>query len=170
MTQVILFYICASSAVVMAIAVVSARNPLYSAMALIACLLSVAGVFTIHSAHLMALLQVLFYAGAIMALILLVIMLLNHSPEELGQRKISLRRVTGAYLLGVIGTMMIVRLSRHLWAPTVAVAPGFGTIEGVREVLFTKYLLPFTMVSLILLAAIIGAVVLTRRERQVDGR
>jgi NADH-quinone oxidoreductase subunit J len=170
MIQAIFFYICAASALVMAIAVVSARNPVYSALALIACLLSVAGIFAIHSAHLMALLQVLVYAGAIMVLILFVIMLLNLSPEELGQRKITLRRVTGAYLLGVIGTLMIVKLGRHLLEPAAALDPGFGTVEGVGEILFTKYLLPFEMVSLILLAAIIGAVVLTRRERKGDGR
>jgi len=165
MIPAIFFYIFAASAVVMAIVVVSARNPVYSATALIGCLLSVAGIFALRSAHLLALLQVLVYAGAIMVLILFVIMLLNLAPEELGKRQILLRKVTGAYLLGAVGTLMIVRFAKHVWSPISEIDPGFGTIEEVGEVLFTEYLLPFEMVSLLLLAAIIGAVVLTRREK-----
>lgn len=163
--QAIFFYFCAASAVAMALLVVSARNPVYSATALIGCLLSVAGIFALHSAHLLALLQVLVYAGAIMVLILFVLMLLNLSPQELGERRISLRKVTGAYLTGAIATLMMVRFTKHGWAPASPVEPGFGTIEGVGKVLYTKYLLPFEMVSLLLLAAIIGAVVLTRKEK-----
>jgi NADH-quinone oxidoreductase subunit J len=165
MIPAIFFYIFAATAVVMAVLVVSARNPIYSATALIGALLAVAGIFALGSAHLMALLQILVYAGAIMVLILFVIMMLNLSPEELGERRITVRRVAGAYFLGAIATLMIVRFAKHLWTPTSEVDPSYGTIEAVGEVLFTEYLLPFEMVSLLLLAAIIGAVVLTRREK-----
>jgi len=165
MIQAIFFYVFAASAVVMALAVISARNPVYSAMALIGCLLSVASIFALQSAHLMALLQVMVYAGAIMVLILFVLMLLNLSPQELGERRVTVRRVTGAYLIGAIVTLLMVRLTKHLWAPASALDPNFGTIEEVGMVLYTKYLLPFEMVSLLLLAAIIGAVVLTRKEK-----
>ena len=165
MIPAIFFYIFAATAVVMAVLVVSARNPIYSATALIGALLAVAGIFALHSAHLMALLQILVYAGAIMVLILFVIMMLNLSPEELGKRRITVRRVAGAYFLGAIATLMIVRFAKHSWTPTREVDPGYGTLEEVGEVLFTEYLLPFEMVSLLLLAAIIGAVVLTRQEK-----
>ncbi len=169
MTQAIFFYVFAASAVAMALTVVSARNPVYSALALIGCLLSVACIFALQSAHLMALLQVLVYAGAIMVLILFVLMLLNLSPRELGERRITGRRVTAAYLVGALATILIIRVTKHLWAPTPTLDPDFGTIQEVGTVLYTKYLLPFEMVSLLLLAAIIGAVVLTRRERG-DGK
>jgi len=165
MIQAIFFYVFAASAVVMALAVISARNPVYSAMALIGCLLSVASIFALQSAHLMALLQVMVYAGAIMVLILFVLMLLNLSPQELGERRVTVRRVTGAYLIGAIVTLLVVRLTKHHWASPSALDPNFGTIEEVGMVLYTKYLLPFEMVSLLLLAAIIGAVVLTRKEK-----
>jgi NADH-quinone oxidoreductase subunit J len=165
MIQAIFFYVFAASAVVLALAVVSARNPVYSAMALIGCLLSVASIFALQSAHLMALLQVLVYAGAIMVLILFVLMLLNLSPRELGERRITGRRVTGAYLIGAVATLLTVRLTKHLWAPASTLDPDFGTIEAVGTVLYTKYLLPFEMVSILLLAAIIGAAVLTRKEK-----
>ena len=165
MIQAIFFYGFAASAVAMALLVVSARNPVYSAMALIGCLLSVASIFALQSAHLLALLQVLVYAGAIMVLILFVLMLLNLSPQELGERRVTVRRVAGAYLVGVVGTILMIRFSKHHWAPPSELDPDFGTIEAVGTVLYTKYLLPFEMVSLLLLAAIIGAVVLTRKEK-----
>jgi NADH-quinone oxidoreductase subunit J len=98
-------------------------------------------------------------------LILFVLMLLNLSPQELGERRVTVRRVTGAYLIGAIVTLLMVRLTKHLWAPASALDPNFGTIEEVGMILYTKYLLPFEMVSLLLLAAIIGAVVLTRKEK-----
>ncbi len=164
MIQAIFFYVFAASAVVMALVVVSAKNPVYSAMALIGTLLSVASIFALQSAHLMALLQVLVYAGAIMVLILFVLMLLNLSPEELGERRVTVRRVAGAYLVGALATILMIRVTKHLWAPTSELDPNFGTVKEVGTVLYTKYLLPFEMVSLLLLAAIIGAVVLTRRE------
>lgn len=165
MIQAIFFYVFAASAVAMALMVVSARNPVYSAMALIGCLLSVASIFALQSAHLMALLQILVYAGAIMVLILFVLMLLNLSPQELGERRVTVRRVTGAYLVGAVTTLLIIRVAKQVWAPSSALDPDFGTVKQVGTVLYTKYLLPFEMISLLLLAAIIGAVVLTRKER-----
>jgi NADH-quinone oxidoreductase subunit J len=169
MIQAIFFYLFAASAVAMALMVVSARNPVYSAIALIGCLLSVASIFALQSAHLMALLQVLVYAGAIMVLILFVLMLLNLSPQELGERRVTGRRVTGGYLVGAVATILVIRVVRHTWAPSSTPDPDFGTIKQVGTVLYTKYLLPFEMVSLLLLAAIVGAVVLTRKEKG-DGK
>ncbi|MGW8322433.1 MAG: NADH-quinone oxidoreductase subunit J family protein [Thermodesulfobacteriota bacterium] len=170
MIQAIFFYVFAASAVFLALAVVSARNPVYSAMALIGCLLSVASIFALQSAHLLALLQVLVYAGAIMFLILFVIMLLNLSPRELGERRVTVRRVTGAYLIGAVATILMIRVAKHHWASSPAdLGTSFGTVKEVGTVLYTRYLLPFEMVSLLLLAAIIGAVVLTRKE-EGDGQ
>lgn len=165
MIQAIFFYVFAASALVMALLVVSANNPIYSATALIGCLISVACIFALQSAHLLALLQVLVYAGAIMVLILFVLMLLNLSPSELGKRRVTALKVTGGYLVAALATLLTIRFTRHPWAPASAPDPGFGTIEEVGEILFTKYLLPFEMVSFLLLAAIIGAVVLTRKGK-----
>ncbi len=95
MIQAIFFYIFAGIAVTMALLVVSARNPMRSALALTGCLLSVACIFALQSAHLLAILQVLVYAGAIMVFILFVLMLLNLSPQELGERRVTVRRVDG---------------------------------------------------------------------------
>jgi NADH-quinone oxidoreductase subunit J len=164
MIQAIFFYIFAGLAVIMALMVVSAKNPMRSALALIGCLLSVACIFALQSAHLMAILQVAVYAGAIMVFILFVLMLLNLSPQELGERRVTARRVTGAYLIGALATLLVIRFTKHLWAPPSEPDPTFGTFKEVGTVLYTDYLLPFEMVSFLLLAAIIGAVVLTRKE------
>ncbi len=165
----IFFYVLAATAVLLALAVISARNPVYSAVALVGCLLSVAGIFALNSAHFLALLQILVYAGAIMVLILFVIMLLNLTPEELGGARIRLFKVAGAFFLSVLGALLIVRLGRYLLPAPKGAGACFGTIEAVGKVLYRNYLLPFEMVSLLLLAAILGAVVLTRKEKKETG-
>jgi len=165
MIQAIFFYIFAGIAVTMALLVVSAKNPMRSALALTGCLLSVACIFALQSAHLLAILQVLVYAGAIMVFILFVLMLLNLSPQELGGSRVTVLRVTGAYLIGTVATILMIRVTKHLWASSSTLDPNFGTVKEVGTVLYTEYLLPFEMVSLLLLAAIIGAVVLTRKEK-----
>ncbi len=165
MILAILFYIFAATAVVFAVGVVWARNPIYSALSLIGCLFAVAAIFALQSAQLMAILQILVYAGAIMVLILFVIMLLNLTPGELGKAKINTRKVMGAYCMAATGTLLIVRLTGQL-PPTEPMLPlQFGSIEAVGTVLYTKYLLPFEMVSILLLGAIIGAVILTRKTK-----
>ena len=73
--------------------------------------------------------------------------------------------MTGAYLIGTVAVVLMIRVTRHLWASASTLDPTFGTVKEVGTVLYTKYLLPFEMVSLLLLAAIIGAVVLTRKEK-----
>ena len=161
----ILFYLFAATAVVLALGVITARNPIYSAISLVGCLFAVAGIFALQSAQLMAVLQILVYAGAIMVLILFVIMLLNLSPGELGNAKINAGKITGFYLLSTLAALLIVRLSARVVAYEPSVGDAYGSIQAVGMVLFTDYLLPFEMVSILLLAAIIGAVILTRKEK-----
>jgi len=165
MIQAIAFYLFAATAVVFALLVVAARNPIYSALSLIGCLFAIAGIFALNSAHLVAILQILVYAGAIMVLILFVIMLLNLSPEELGKPVFNTRKVLAVFLLAAGGALLIGRLGTKVCGSLPAADDRFGSIEGVGMVLFTQYLLPFEMVSLLLLAAIIGAALLSRRER-----
>lgn len=163
MIQAIAFYVFAATAVVFALLVVAARNPIYSALSLIGCLFAVAGVFALNAAHLVAILQVLVYAGAIMVLILFVIMLLSLTPEELGRPVVNLRKILAVFLLAAAAVVLAGRLGTAPQAAVPPADPSFGTIEGVGLMLFTRYLLPFEMVSLLLLAAILGAAILSRR-------
>jgi len=165
MIPAIFFYILAATAVVLALGVISFGSPLYSALCLIGCIFTVAWIFALQSAPLLAILQILVYAGAIMVMVLIVIMILNLSPRELGSAKVNRRKIFGAYILAATGILLLIRLSEH-WFPEVPkVDRLFGSIENVGMVLFTEYLLPFEMVSVLLLAAIIGAVVLTRKSK-----
>jgi NADH-quinone oxidoreductase subunit J len=105
--------------------------------------------------------QVLVYAGAVMVLMLFVIMMLNLSEETL-RREGRPAVWVGA---GVIGFIVVLRLAR-LFPDTpadVAIAPDFGTIEAVGSQLFTQYMLPFELTSVLLLIAMIGAVILGKR-------
>lgn len=165
MILAILFYLFAAAAVVFAVGVIWARNPIYSALSLIGCLFAVAAIFALQSAQLMAILQILVYAGAIMVLILFVIMLLNLTPGEIGKAKVNSRKVMGAYLMATTGILLIVRLTEHLLPKAPMLPARFGSIESVGAILYSKYLLPFEMVSILLLAAIIGAVILTRKTK-----
>lgn len=165
MIPAIFFYALAATAVVFALGVVSFASPMYSALCLIGCLFSIAGVFALQSAQLLAVLQVLLYAGAIMVLILFVIMLLNLSPKELGAPRVTRRKLLGGYAVAATGTLLLLRLSGRAWPQAPEADASFGSIEAVGNLLYTKYLLPFEMISLLLLAAIIGAVLLTRKSK-----
>jgi len=163
MILAIFFYVFAATAVVFAVGVIASRSPLYSALNLIGCLFAVAALFALQSAQLMAVFQVLVYAGAIMVMILFVIMLLNLTPRELGRAKVNVPKIAGAYCMVAAAVLLVVRLVGRSWLPVPAVDDRFGSIESVGELLYRTYLLPFEMVSLLLLGAIIGAVLLTRK-------
>lgn len=159
------FYILAVTSVACALGVVAARSPIYSAVSLVACLFAAAGIYALLAAHLLAILQILVYAGAIVVLILFVIMLLNLSREELGRPVINLRKVAATFAVAAIVALVTGGLAASAVPAKRVVGPMFGSIEGVGRVLFTEYLLPFEIVSILLLAAIIGAVVIARKEK-----
>lgn len=176
--ETVLFWILAVGAVVSALLVILpplARNPLYSALSLVITFCCVAGLYVLLVAHLVAVLQVLVYAGAIMVLFVFVIMLLNLQPHELKPARITPGRVLG----GLAAALVLSRIALVLWEgasgapvadvtkPVGATAAGtvleYGTVRHVGEALFTDWLVPFELVSLLLLVAIIGAVVLAKK-------
>lgn len=137
------------------------RNPMGSAVYLVTTMLCLAGLYALLSGAFVAALQVLIYAGAVMVLILFVIMMLN-VRQEVVPREGSL---PAWIIAGVIGLIVVVNLAvlfRHGDSPTVA--EDFGSIEGVGAQLFATYVLPFELISVLLLIAVIGAVVLAKRR------
>jgi NADH-quinone oxidoreductase subunit J len=149
-----------------ALGVVLQRNPVRSAMSLVATLFLLAVVFLFLDAHLVALLQIIVYAGAIMVLFLFVIMLLNLAAEPRDAGRFGLE-LAGA-LAGSFLALEMIELARRE-APTAPngwgqTAAGFGTTEALGEQLFTRFLLPFEITSVLLLVAIVGAVVLAKRQ------
>jgi NADH-quinone oxidoreductase subunit J len=162
--EIVVFWVFAVPLIATALGVVIARNPVYAAMNLVAAFFCLAGVYVLLTAHLVAFLQVLVYAGAIMVLFLFVIMLLSLSDEELGVKRVRAMQVLGA--AGAIGLAWVVLgaiRSLGTRAPR-AIGPDFGTVKAVGRLLYTQYLLPLEATSLLLLVAIVGAVVVAKRR------
>lgn len=163
--EIALFYILTALALGMAVLCVVMRNPLSSALALVVCLVAVAGLFATLSAHFLFAVQLLVYAGAIMVLVLFVIMLLNLKKKEFGPLGISKPRFLIAMVFAALFAAATARIfSRGPVYGTGEVAAGFGSAESVAELLFTRYLFSFEVVGVLLLAAVIGSVVLAMRK------
>jgi NADH-quinone oxidoreductase subunit J len=160
-----LFYILAFLTLVfgfLAIANPFSRNPVTSAMFLVLTIVSLAGLFVLLHAFFLAAVQVLVYAGAVMVLFLFVIMMLDLKAEE--RRKIKAFGVVGGVIS--VGAILAIFLSSLLNAPLGAAnSPALeGGTVSLGKLLFTQYLLPFEIVSVLLLVAIVGVVLLSRKD------
>jgi NADH-quinone oxidoreductase subunit J len=168
MAETILFWILAAGVVVGGAQVVLRRNPVYAAMSLVACFFFLAGIYVLLSAHLIAILQVIVYAGAVMVLFVFVIMLLNLKDEELGEQRITLWKGIGALsVVALVGLIAFFAL-RHAYTGRVRdlavdqLATGFGTVKAVGRTLYLFSVLPFEVTSLLLTVAIVGSVVVAK--------
>ena len=157
------FYIFATLAVAGGIAMVAAKNPLTCAFALVASLASLAGLFAMLHAEFVFILQILLYAGAIMVLIIFTIMLLNLSPEELKEPPVG--KIKGVIILVATGAGLFgfVRVLRGLPQGEQEVSSGFGNIEEVGALMLRDYLYPFEVISVLLLVAVVGVVLLAKK-------
>jgi NADH-quinone oxidoreductase subunit J len=164
-----LFIVFAVIALASALNILLQRNPLYSALSLIGTLLSLSALYLTLHAQFIAAVQIVVYAGAIMVLFIFVIMLLNVSkdqPQIEKQKGLRLLAIPFAGLL--IAEMFFVIRPIHL-STFPAIPPGdaeqaVGTTWSIGTALFTDYLLPFEVTSVLILMAVVGAMVLARRE------
>ena len=157
----LLFILFAGMAVGCALAVVAQRNPLYSAISLIGVFISLACLYVTLAAPFIAAVQVIVYAGAIMVLVVFVIMLLNVEQEERGRNRLKFLVPTAVVLAAVLIAEVTFMLS-SVENPTPAVS-NVGLTGSIGAQLFTRYLLPFEITSILLLMAIVGAMTLARR-------
>jgi NADH-quinone oxidoreductase subunit J len=161
----LLFIIFAGLAIGCALAMVSQRNPLYSAISLIGVLIALASLYVMLAAPFIAAVQVIVYAGAIMVLVIFVIMLLNVEHEEPRRKRL---RFLAPLAIGM-AAILIAETAFILYSvqTTENKLPGnfsnVGLTHSIGERLFTKYLLPFEITSVLLLMAIVGAMSLARR-------
>ena len=165
--QVILFSLFAIGAVASAVLTITRRNPVSSAMSLIAHFFMLAGLYLTLQAQFVAAVQVLVYAGAIMVLVVFVIMLLNLGKEQQKAERGSMVRLTVGGTFAAVFALLVILVvigspTGHNTLSEKAVV--IGTTESIGQSLFTQYLFPFEAVSLLLLAALIGAVVLAKRH------
>jgi NADH-quinone oxidoreductase subunit J len=162
----IIFWFFAFTAVASGIVMITRQKPMQSAIAFLVTLLSLAGLYLLLDAQFVAILQIIIYAGAILVLILFVIMLLHSHSGEGPTSKVPLQRPVAILL-----SLILFGGSIYLFASTdlgVASTPpsDMGTAQNVGHTLFDKFILPFEVASILLLAGLIGAVVLAKRERE----
>ncbi len=166
----LLFYVFAGLALVSAVCVVTMRNPMYGAISLLVSFLSIAVLFLLRHAEFLAIVQMFVYGGGIMVLFLFVIMLVNLQQLKESKRFVPGSSLAVAVVIGLAVLFVSTFLGLAFWPPP-GDAPELMTIDGelvgnteaVAWALFREYLLPFEIVSLFLLVAMIGAVVLGRR-------
>ena len=162
----IIFWAFAGLAVLSGLACITRRSPVASALWLVVTLFALAALFVLLDAQFIAVLQVLVYAGAIMVLFLFVIMLLNLGRAGPTDLKGPLGLGVGVFLAGLLLMQLLVLRQAGL-APGGPVRPPLGQgmmIPSVARPLFTVYLVPFEITSMLLLAALVGAVVLAKRK------
>lgn len=159
-----LFALLAALAVVTALLVVFHRKLVIQALFLVLHMLTIAGLYLLLGAYFLAAIQVIVYAGAITVLIVFVIMLLNLHKEARGGP--GMLPLGLALVLGLLLVLLLGRAARDFAPVTngLALDPDFGSVAQIAEALFGNYFFPFEIVSLILLAGMIGAIMLAKRN------
>jgi NADH-quinone oxidoreductase subunit J len=171
---IILFCLSAAFAIGGAVGTVLSRNPLRAAMSLLIHIVSLAGIFLVLHAHLLAALQLLVYAGAVVVLFVFVIMLIGPSaevqPDQEGLPKHAVMKSVGVALLAIMSgglAFSLIRVSAP-WVDIPPCPPGqaecgqFGGVEALGTTIYVDGMVPFELVSVLLLVAIIGAIAVAR--------
>ncbi|MCX8051675.1 MAG: NADH-quinone oxidoreductase subunit J [Chlorobi bacterium] len=164
--QVALFFLFGIGAIATAIGTITRRNPVAAAVNLIAHFFMLAGLYLTLEAQLLAVLQILVYAGAIMVLVVFVIMLLNLGDDRALREQFTVRKVVGVVLAAMFMLQVGVLINAQPTGATslAPTAASLGTAESIGQALFTQYLFPFEAISLLLLAALVGAIILAKRK------
>ena len=160
----IFFYIFAATLVLASIAVIRARNPLYNVLALVVAIFSLSSLFALLEAYFVGILLLLVYAGAVLVFFLFVVMCLNLKAQALPSTKQLRFRLLGVIVGALFLSEILLTLRSCLEAATLPASSIRGTIETVGQILFTDYLLPFELTSLLLLIAVFGIVSLAKGE------
>ena len=166
MMEHLFFFYFALVIAVSSVLVVALRNPIYSALSLLIMFFHVAGLYVTLHAEFLAAVQVIVYAGAILVLYLFVVMLLNLKHDERYHRQSPVAGAVGALL---VLEAVVLTLAKGGTAVARPVAPatgaeGLGNTEALGDVLYSTYLFPFEVASLILLVAMIGAIILAKKD------
>ena len=160
--QIAVFLVLAAVVVAGAVSLILQRHPIHSALSLIVVMVALAGLYLLQGAEFVAAVQIIVYAGAIMVLFIFVIMLLNAGEEE----RANLSRL--ARFVGVpLGVVFLVQVSYWIGRATAHLPSGPPESVSTRDLstlLFSSYVFPFEMTSFLILIALLGALVLARRE------
>jgi NADH-quinone oxidoreductase subunit J len=168
MFETAVFYVLAAILLASALRVITARNPVHGALALVLAFFNAAGIWLLLRAEFLAITLVLVYVGAVMVLFLFVVMMLDVNLERLREgfwRNLPMAAVVGGIMAIEMAFMLA---SRHFGAAvsTRVVPPGYSNTKELGRVLYTQYVYAFEIAAVILLVAIIAAIALTLRRRK----
>lgn len=161
----ILFYLIAGIALLSAGYFVLARNPLYAILSLIVTFFSIAGMYVLLNAQFLGIIQIIVYAGAIMVLFLYILMMLNLNKED-ESRKQNVNKIGGFLAAGILFVGML-GAYKGLTGTSVAgdgVDSSVGLTKNLGKLLFNEYVLPFEFASILILAGIVGAVLIGKKD------
>lgn len=161
----ILFFIVAFLAVASAFYFVFARNPIYSILSLIVTMFSIAGLYVLLNAQFLGIVQIIVYAGAIMVLFLYILMMLNLNKADESKKHNALKFIGvfagGILLVGILGAFRGVK--ENILAGD-QIDYTVGLTKNLGRLLFNQYVLPFEFASILILAGIVGAVLIGKRD------
>ena len=167
--KTILFYIFSAVAVLAALRVITARNPVHAALFLVLAFFNVAGLWMLLQAEFLALVLIMVYVGAVMVLFLFVVMMLDINIERMRQgfwNNLPLGALVGLLMVGEMAVVLSGRYFGLASLPPQNMPAGYSNTKELARVLFTDYAYPFEIASVILLVAIVAAVMLTLRRRK----
>lgn len=159
-----LFILTALTALVSSFLVVTGKKPVNSVLFLVVTFFCIAVFYVLLGAQFIAAMQIIVYAGAIMVLFLFVVMLLNMKSEQVWEKLDYSRKMLAFAVAAGILSVVIVGIKVAV-VPTPDDIENFGTVEAFADNLFNRWLLPFEMVSILLLTAIIGSVMMVKRHQ-----
>lgn len=161
-----MFVALAFFAVTGAIAMLLYKSPIYAALGLLICVISIGGLFALLSASFMFMVQIIVYAGAIMTLLLFILMYLNIEDKDLPQEP------NRNFLIGLgvavmlpINALILDTIAKMPEADMSIVEEGFGGVKEIGLILYKDWLIPFELISILLLVALIGSVVLAKKRK-----
>ena len=161
----VVFFILSFFALFSATLMIYAKEPMTSALSFIVTLLSLAGLFALFSASFLFLVQIIVYAGAIITLILLIIMFLNIQEENLPQEPKKLRNIIISAIVVIPVDIAVLKALHTLPKKGVeAIGEGFGSVKALGMVLYHDWLLPFELISILLIVSLIGAIIFAKRK------
>jgi NADH-quinone oxidoreductase subunit J len=168
----VLFFVAAFGALAGALGVITLRNPFFSVLALVSHLLSLAVLFLLLRAEFLAAAQVVVYAGAVMVLYVFVVAYVGGIDEPLGEERAAITKLGPVFAIALLVEVCIAVVGSGLAAlddTGAKVSAGFGSPGEIGKLLLERFLLAFEAASLLLLVAAVGAVVLARRRRGLEG-
>ncbi len=162
----ILFAALAFFAITGAVAMLLYKSPIYAALGLLISVISVGGLFALLSASFMFMVQIIVYAGAIMTLLLFILMYLNIDEKDLPQEpKRNFLIGLGIAIMLPINALILDTIAKMPQADMSIVEEGFGGVKEIGLILYKDWLIPFELISILLLVALIGSVVLAKKRK-----